>query len=400
MAQHLLRMEQAGVPIATPVGQPVVVSPDYRSTNFIFAVGSMANQNQPTMAEFAPPIVQALDPARTASANSFREMFTREVLVPWWVLGFVLEPGQQSVANWGEYFPQSLLGHRGSRTPYLMHHAFVFTAMQLHRTYTPVPSRDGPRTSPSLLATWFTGAPPGFTSTRDGVWANDEHRRLFERFAANVTRMQLLLVTQEAEDRCAAGARYASNTNGNDMDLRIESWLAGSEAVDPGSSVLNAAMAQRAYAALARLKRGCTETPAEGTGSGLAVQMSGDAGVLAGGHGTRRLEFAWPTAAGSTLRTAATGALEPRFTDAYRFSIDHGPNAQGTSRLWINGVLAVEAIAGQPARSTEVPLVAGQRVSLRLEFERTRGVGQGTRLRWEAARQLSQVVPVTQLYSR
>jgi hypothetical protein len=400
VAQHLLRMEHAGVPIATAVGQPVVVSPDYRSTNFIFAVGSMANQNQPTMEDFAAPIVQALDPARTASASAFREMFTREVLVPWWVLGFVLEPGQQSVANWGEYFPQSLLGHRGSRAPYLMHHAFIFTAMQLHRTYTPAPSRNGPRVSPSLLATWFTGAPPGFTSTRDGVWANDEHRRLFERFAANATRMQLLLVTHEAEQACASAAAYSSNTNGHDMDLRIESWLAGTEVVDPDSRVVNAGIAMRAYAALERLKRGCTAAPADGQGGGLAVQMSGDAGPLPGGHAARRLEFPWPAAAGSTLRVAATGELEARFGDAYRFSIDHGPNAQGTSRLWVNGTLAVEAVPGQPARTVAVPLVAGQRASLRLEFERTRGVSQGTRVRWESPRQLGQVIPAIQLYER
>lgn len=401
MAQHLLRMEQAGVPIRTALGEPVVMSPDYRSTNFIFSVGSMANQGQPTMEDFPAPIVQALDPTRTASATSFRDMFTREVLVPWWVIGFVLEPGQQSVANWGEYFPQSLVGHRGSRAPYLMHHAFIFTAMQLHRTYTPVMTRNGRRTSPSLLATWFTGAPPGFTSTRDGVWANDEHRRLFERFAANTTRMQLLLVNHEADQACAAGARYSSNTNGADMDLRVETWVAGMQAIDPASTALDAGLAQRAYAALERLKRGCGAPPPEGLGDGLAVQMAGDGGALPGaGHHARRLEFAWPAAAGQNLSVTATGALEARFSEDYRFAIEHGPNAQGTARLWVNDVLAVEAIAGQPARITPVSLAGQQRASLRLEFSRNRGVGQATRVRWESARQLSQVVPASQLHAR
>lgn len=401
MAQHLLRMEQAGVPIRTALGEPVVMSPDYRSTNFIFAVGSMANQNQPAMEDFPAPIVQSLDPVRTASATSFRDMFTREVLVPWWVLGFVLEPGQQSVANWGEYFPQSLVGHRGSRAPYLMHHAFIFTAMQLHRTYTPVMTRNGRRTSPSLLATWFTGAPPGFTSTRDGVWANDEHRRLFERFAANTTRMQLLLVTHEADQACAAGAGYSSNTNGRDMDLRIEAWVVGMQAVDPASTALDAGLAHRAYAALERLRRGCVAPPPEGLGEGLLVQAAGDAGALPGtAHHPARMEFAWTAAAGQNLSVVATGSIEARFSDEYRFAIDHGPNAQGTARLWVNDVLAIEAIAGQPARITPMSLAGQQSASLRLEFTRNRGVGQATRVRWESARQLSQVVPASQLHAR
>lgn len=402
VGQHLLRMEHAGVPIATPIGRPVVVAPDYRPVNAVFGVGSVANQNQPVMAEFAAPIVSALTDGRNASATAFRAMFTQEVLVPWWVLGFVLEPGQQSVANWGEYFPQSLVGHRGSRAPLLTHHAFVTTTMQLHRTYTPVLGRDGWRTRPSLLAFWHSGALPGFTHTRDGgAWANAEHQRLYEHFAANTTRMQLLLVRHEADTACAAGTPFSASTNVAELDQRIESWQAAVAAVHAPTAAADRALADETYRALERLRRGCGPAPADGSGSGLTVTATVDGQSQALAHATRRLEVPVPAGVGSTnFGVVAEGRIEARFDDRCTFRAAHGPNAHGPIQLWVNGQLAFEHLPGSAARSVPVPLRAGERVALRLVYERNRGVGQPTRVHWESPRQLPQVVPSTQLHAR
>lgn len=398
--QHLLRMEHAGVPIATPVGRPVVMRPNFNRFNFPFDIGSRLNQStmRPTRADFPAPILAGLTGGRGDSDQAFREMLVRELMLSWWMVGWVLEPGLQSIPNWHEYFPQSLVGHRDSRQPYMMHRAFITTTMALHRTYTAVPEANGLRRYPSLLRFRETGANPGFTFAGAGLWASPGHEAAFRRFAANATRMELLLLTAEAEEACASGAPYAANAySTTDLDILLENWTAGAAAIDPDAAAMDAEIAWNAFDALARWKRGCTPPPPPGTGAGLDVVVSTASGAAASAHDPARLSIAAP-ASGVTHAVFAGGTLTPRFTGPMRFDVDHGNNyATAATRLWIGGALAYEEIDGAITARPWITVAGGVPVTMRLEYDRTRGTGLPTRVRWESAQEFTTVIPSAQL---
>ena len=399
--QHLLRMEHAGVPIAVPVGRPVVMRPNFNQFNFPFDIGSRLNQStmRPTRSDFPAPIIAGLNGGRGDSDTAFREMLTRELMLSWWMVGWVLEPGLQSIPNWHEYFPQSLVGHRDSAKPYMMHRAFITTAMALHRTYTAVPEASGMRRHPSLLRFRESGANPIYTNSAAGLWASPAHEAAFRRFAANATRMELLLLTREANDACALGQPYAANAfSTTDLDLSLEAWLAGSASVDPPSASADEAIAWNCFDALARWKRGCTPPPPAGTGSGLDVVVSTTSSSAAVDHDPVRLSIAAP-AANTTHTVFAGGLFVPRFTAAMRFDVDHGNNyTTAATRLWVNGALAYQEIPGTTTVRPWINLSAGVPVVMRLEYDRTRGTGLPTRVRWESAQEFTTVIPAAQLH--
>ena len=399
--QHLLRMEHAGVPIAVPIGRTVVMRPNFNRFNFPFDIGSRLNQStmRPVRSEFPAPIIAGLTGGRGDTDTTFRDMMTRELMLSWWMVGWVLEPGLQSIPNWHEYFPQSLVGHRDSRKPYMMHRAFVTTTMALHRTYTAVPESNGMRRYPSLLRFRETGANPLYTYAPAGLWASPAHEAAFRRFAANTTRMELLLLTQEAEDACNLGQPYAANAvSTTDLDINLEAWIAGSAAVDPEGSASDAAIAWACFDALARWKRGCTPPPPAGTGSGLDVVVSSATATAAVAHDAARLAIRAP-AANTTENVFAGGLFVPRFTGPMRFDVDHGNNYQTTAtRLWVNGVLAYQEIPGTTTVRPWITLAGGVPVVMRLEYDRTRGTGLATRVRWESAQEFTTVIPSAQLH--
>ena len=401
LGQHLLRMEHAGVPIAVPVGATVAMRPNYNRFNFPFDIASRINQStmRPTRAEFASLLIGALTGGRGTNETTFRAMMQRELMVPWWMVGFILEPGLQSISNWHEYFPQSLVGHRDWRQPYMMHHAFVTTMMAVHRTYTAVPTTSGMRKYPSLLSHWHTGANPLYTYVQGGLFASPAHEALYRRTAANSTRMQLLVMKHEAEDGVAAARPYAANANTNDLDLKIESWLSASSLVDPTAAQTDATTAWGSYAAIAAWKRGGGPPPPDAGGSGLSVAVTvGTGAQAASSHGATRLEMTAP-ASGTSHTVFAGGMMTPYFTGPMRFEVDHGPNANTTgTRLWVNGVLAYAEVPGTTTQRPWITLQGGQPVVFRLEYDRTRGTGGLTRVRWESSKEITRVVPTVQLF--
>jgi hypothetical protein len=106
-----------------------------------------------------------------------------------------------------------------------------------------------------------------------------------------------------------------------------------------------------------------------------------------------------------------TGFIEPRFTEAFTFSAYIGPTDR--VRLWINDELILDAWApADPKRrrpkqtaagidevlSRPVPLTAGQRVSIRLEYA-SEGPEQGSlSLNWDSFTQERQRIPTAFLY--
>jgi hypothetical protein len=82
-----------------------------------------------------------------------------------------------------------------------------------------------------------------------------------------------------------------------------------------------------------------------------------------------------------------------------RFDVDHGPNATTTrTMMWVNGQLAFSEQTGVPAVRNWITLSAGVPVVVRIEYERTRGVGTATRVRWESSAELTRTVPTVQLW--
>ena len=401
LGQHLLRMEHASVPIAVPVGAPVAMRANFDDFNFPFDIASRINQStmRPTRAEFASLLIGALTGGRGTNESTFRAMLHRELMVPWWMVGFVLEPGLQSIPNWHEYFPQSLVGHRESQQPYPMHHAFVTTMLAIHRTYTAVPTAAGMRKYPSLLTHWHTGANPLYTFAHRGLFVSPAHEALYRRTAANSTRMQLLVLKHEADDGVVMARPYAANATTYDLDLKIESWLSASSIVDPTAAQSDAATAWSAYASIAAWKRGGGPPPPDAGGSGLTVAVTVGTGVqAASSHGATRLEMTAP-ASGTTHAVFAGGMMTPYFTGPMRFDVDHGPNANTTgTRLWINGVLAFSEAPGTTTQNPWITLQGGQPVVFRLEYDRTRGTGGQTRVRWESSKEITRVVPAVQLF--
>ena len=107
-----------------------------------------------------------------------------------------------------------------------------------------------------------------------------------------------------------------------------------------------------------------------------------------------------------------TGYIEPRFTEALTFSAYIGPTDR--VRLWINDDLVLDDwAAANPMRrrpkqtdagsdevlSQPIALIAGQRVSIRLEYA-SEGPEQGSlSLNWDSFTQERQRIPTAVLYT-
>ncbi len=89
-----------------------------------------------------------------------------------------------------------------------------------------------------------------------------------------------------------------------------------------------------------------------------------------------------------------TGSLVPRFSEAHTLTV----HIRSGARVWIDGRQVVDAWDnhGAAAKSATVQLEAGVPVSLKIEHIAASGQGQ-VRLRWQSARQPSEVVPGAQL---
>ncbi len=87
-----------------------------------------------------------------------------------------------------------------------------------------------------------------------------------------------------------------------------------------------------------------------------------------------------------------TGKLEPKFTEAYRFLLD----ADNDAWLWLDGKEVKTAKFNRERDAELVPLVAGQRYELKLEFKEGAGAA-SVRLGWSSHRQFAEVIPASQL---
>lgn len=157
------------------------------------------------------------------------------------------------------------------------------------------------------------------------------------------------------------------------------------------------------------------ERPAavSGTGEGLRGKFYRDGELVsetlgpvwfgaAPSHGLRP----WPAETPDQFKGVWTGHLEPRFSEDYRlvlYAASGGRAETAPARVWLDGELIIDAQLDPAARwriihaSEPVPLQAGQRVPIRVEYEGSRA-GE-LHLVWESLSQPAEHVPADFLYA-
>jgi autotransporter-associated beta strand protein len=147
-------------------------------------------------------------------------------------------------------------------------------------------------------------------------------------------------------------------------------------------------------------------------GRGLNVEYWDGANfgtLLSGANGTRQeasLDFSWADLktyeyAPALQRFANysmrfTGSIQPRFTETYTF---HATADDGV-RVWVNGTLIIDQwlVQSAPVTSTgTVSLVAGQPVSIKVDYFRATGPGT-LKVEWSSATQAREVLPTLRTF--
>lgn len=112
------------------------------------------------------------------------------------------------------------------------------------------------------------------------------------------------------------------------------------------------------------------------------------------------VRHAWPVALQGVddFSVELTGAVEPRFSEEYLFSLYE----RGAARLWLDDKLIIDSWentkANQKAVSAPVPLQAGKRYTIRIAYRTARQSRPELHLNWESATQEIQHIPATALY--
>lgn len=382
--------------------------------NPLFAVGSHAHQNRPAATDF-PAVV-------LGSLNSEFNQQLEQMMLPWWYMAWIFNPGLPDVANRHEYFPQAVEGHLGGE-PYPLHHEYVQIKMALTRAYVPWVRRVGE--APTAEGLNLSRASRGFDygdAQAARKFFNAEHQRLYRTFAANLRRMQLYLLLNELDHQCAEGVAFQARVGDvlsfvETLRTELQPEL---DQVEPQHKVENDALIARVIAALERGQRGCTAPePPLGSGVGLRAELFDHPDFTAplGERLDPTVNFFATVAnapliapeAGQGIAIRWTGQVEPRYNERYTFNVAHGQHTQAGIRLWVDGQLlidtweggvAVGRVVGWPGGhhyAGEITLNAGQRYDLKLEYKEEQHK-QSIRLFWESASQLVQVIPQSQLY--
>jgi hypothetical protein len=90
------------------------------------------------------------------------------------------------------------------------------------------------------------------------------------------------------------------------------------------------------------------------------------------------------------------GQIEPLFTDTFTFYL----TVNDMGKLWVNGKLLIDgwvSTATGKTLSGKIPLVAGEKVDIRIDFADKAGDA-FVKLEWESTRNLREVIPTSQLY--
>ncbi|HYN21737.1 MAG TPA: PA14 domain-containing protein, partial [Thermoanaerobaculia bacterium] len=112
------------------------------------------------------------------------------------------------------------------------------------------------------------------------------------------------------------------------------------------------------------------------------------------------VDFRWaegspaPGVGSDTFSVRWTGQVEAKVSGPHTFLVQ----ADNGARLWVDGKLVIDGWSGTVIRGSRgrIPLEAGQKYALRLEFYETRGAAM-MRLLWQARGVLREVVPADQL---
>jgi len=154
---------------------------------------------------------------------------------------------------------------------------------------------------------------------------------------------------------------------------------------------------------------GVTVNPAPGSGTGLTGQYYNDPGsgskftTLVHTRVDATVNFDWGSTSpvpgvvqADNFSVRWTGQVEAPVSGSYVFSTQ----TDEAVRLWINGVLRIDAWSDRAPKtntSAAVALVAGQKYAVVMEFfERTKNAS--AKLRWSYPAQTTQVIPQARLF--
>jgi hypothetical protein len=414
LGQHLLReaalgrSDMAGRRPAVFLQIPGDAGARTRVNSPAFVVGSHAHRDRPRAGD--------LPAAVDAGLSTPLEQQLDGMMLPWWFMAWTFNPGLSDVAD-AEPFLQALSGELGNE-PYPIHHLFARLKIDLTRAYAPYPRAAGQ--PPQVDALRLDDAARHFdyddtAATR--VFHNDAHRQLHRAIAANIRRTQLYLLLNELDKQCADNRPYVGMVG--DEVAFVEGLrtvlLPSLERVEPSYAGENRALVEEVIRRLQEGWNRCQPLPEPGTGVGLRAEYFSDSalGLPLGTRidpGVRFSDLGAGTApAGTSFSVRWSGELEPRFGELYEISVRSGQPPRSGFRLWIDGQLLIDTwdgslLKGRPIDwegdrhfGADVALQAGKRHALRLEFS-ARDASMPIQLVWRSLRQLSEIIPQSQLY--
>ncbi|MGL4577266.1 MAG: hypothetical protein ACRCV9_20940, partial [Burkholderiaceae bacterium] len=274
--QHLLRMEQQNID-ATPTknGWPVMTRPNYAAFDPFFAIGDFGNQKF-GMEQLPPGAISTLSVDRQ-QPEGFGKMFSEEVLLEWWIMGWTFTPGVNHKANWQEYFPQSLAGGRRSGQTLPLHFNLITAKMAAHRTFSDALGKNAPTDRGVMLTHMWKGWGQK-SSTDPHPFLNEEHQQLHKVFSLNLMRMTLHLAKQNLESQCKSAGKAEREVLSEDSGLEkeLQEWLADALKQEPDDvAAADRQLAEETLLAREKGRHRCID-PFVSNGTGPAFELYTD----------------------------------------------------------------------------------------------------------------------------
>jgi PA14 domain len=373
--QHLLRMEHFGKEdTALRVGFPVMMTADYKVFDPFFAFGDFGNERsrfEPLLNGGLPPEFMAgLSPERR-TPEGFAAMFQKEVLVPWWVMGWTFTPGENAVPNWYEYFPQSLLGGRRSGHNLPVHFTLITAKLAGHRTFTELLGKN-------VLTN--KGVMPSHLElpNEENDYVHSDHKQMHQRMMLNQARMSFLLSIEETNSQCAKQGKATRFVLGdaNDLETTLRNWLTNTVAkISPATLQADGELLELAMRTREKGYHNCV-APFVGQGTGLTAEVFTDWGLstkLAGQPSQNNGLKIWLGCKDfhdpdNDIVISLSGTLKPRYSGAHRFGVSRfATSSQSGMTVEIDGKVVFDSQTN-PSQTLDraVDLTAGKAYAIRI----------------------------------
>jgi hypothetical protein len=427
-ASHMLRQLHYGLPLnPARKGLPVIINrknepfaPFFgvgNHGNHILASGSMRPKDLPTVFR------NTLSPERQTD-QGFVRMMAAETIQPWWLLGWIMEPGMHHNQVWQHYFMASIINDRLTEKRYQIHHALVNYFTTLIRTEVPFANEGGPSffnpDSTFRASSWF-GPVDAVDGEGHRVWANQAHRDMYTRMQANLVRMVMIYTQGLISEQCAATGRFSKPIIGgyDNMEQLIVRFMRLNAVDDPENAAFDIDLANRFLFEADGGRHGC-RTPFVANGTGPRVEAFTDKTmqhriganspplVPWEGYTSYSNNCAWlqDRPAGTTLLGSPypfvtfrlTGKLVPRFTGSHQFNLGNFTGTHGEIVVAGQPLFRFGGLPGGDVANRPIQLQAGQEYTFNVitsgEFNCAAGGGYGE-VKWVIDGVQENMIPIT-----